>query len=345
MIKISIIVPIYKVRDYIERCIDSIINQESVNFALECIFVNDCTPDDSMEIVTRKIDNYNGKIDFVVINHDRNMGLSASRNTGVKFAKGDFVFFLDSDDWLETKALEYLIDGDYCVANCPRVDVIMGNSFVCKINQSAINIKTDTYLLLDNNKEMALQKLLSRELFHTAWNKLVRRDLLLCHDISFEEGIVDEDLLWSYYVFLNAKGVLVKPGITYIYEDNPGSIMNTTSDIIVNRINSRIIICKRLLSSPPKLSFVEFYLYVFFILTRAINLYESNINDVALRDLEDNLFAIRNRLLDEVRRKRFFWLYLFFMTSKRPFYFINNCRWFRRYYDRIVKCVMRISKL
>ena len=344
MIKISIIVPVYKVRKYIGRCIDSILNQESKVFALECIFVNDCTPDDSMEIVTRRIENYSGKIDFVVINHDHNRGLSASRNTGVKFAKGDFVYFLDSDDWLETKALEYLIN-EYNIENYPRVDVIMGNSFVCRISHSAMDIKTDTYLLLDNKKEEALQKLLNRELFHTAWNKLVRRDLLLCYDITFEEGIIDEDLLWSYFVFLNAKGVLVKPRITYVYEDNPGSIMNTTSDIIVNRINSRIIICERLLSSPPKLSFIEFYLYVFYILTRAINLYELNKSDVALKAIEKKLFNIRNRLLDEVRRKRLWGLYLFFMTSKKPYYCINSSKWFRRYYDNIVKCIMKISKL
>ena len=89
MIKVSIIIPIYNVAQYIKRCIDSVLIQECVDCDIECILVNDCTPDDSMEIVRSMMDDYHGEIHFVICNHDKNKGLSAARNTGILVATGD----------------------------------------------------------------------------------------------------------------------------------------------------------------------------------------------------------------------------------------------------------------
>ena len=91
MLKISIIVPIYNVQDYIERRLHSITRQECDDFALECIIVNDCTSDDSINIVRRKLVDYTGRIDFVILTHQKNEGLSAARNTGIQSASGDFI--------------------------------------------------------------------------------------------------------------------------------------------------------------------------------------------------------------------------------------------------------------
>lgn len=96
--KISIIVPIYNVEKYIKSCIDSIIQQDYPN--IECIFVNDCTQDKSMIIVNNCLNKYKGSIEFKIINHENNLGLSAARNTGVKRSTGDYLYFLDSDDEL-----------------------------------------------------------------------------------------------------------------------------------------------------------------------------------------------------------------------------------------------------
>lgn len=92
-------------------------------------------------------------------------------------------------------------------------------------------------------------------------------DFLININILFQEGILDEDLLWSYLVFLRAKGVVV-PQVTYIYEDNPGSIMNTSSARIINRIISRILICNTILDNPPCQICEEYYMYIFYVMIR-----------------------------------------------------------------------------
>lgn len=93
MVSISIIIPIYNVEDYIGGCLDSVFLQEDKNFSIECILVNDCTPDRSMEIVAQKLENYKGNITFLIQNREENGGICEARNTGLNKATGDYVFF------------------------------------------------------------------------------------------------------------------------------------------------------------------------------------------------------------------------------------------------------------
>ncbi len=337
--KISIIIPIYNVHDYVERCLNSVICQECEDFDLECILVNDCTPDDSMDIVERKLRDYVGKIDFVIVNHLDNRGLSVSRNTGLNAAKGDYIFFLDSDDRLQPNSLAYFIrEKEKYGADA---DVVLGNTFICKNGKPAMAFEKDDSILIDNSAGVALSKLMTRELYHTAWNKLVRRDYLLKYQIYFEKGIVDEDLLWSYLLFLNANKVLVLPRVTYFYENNPGSIVNTTSKKIALTVQSRIVICNAILKNQPIYFVPEYYMYVFFILTRAINLFEQNSSSV--QELKDDLYQLRDTFLFRVRKDGFISLYLFFLTSVKPFYYISGFRMYRRFYDNIAKFVLFLT--
>ncbi len=341
--KISIVVPVYKVQDYIERCLDSIMAQESGNYHLECVLVNDCTPDRSMDIIDCKLRNYFGNIVFIVVNHENNKGLSASRNTGLQNASGDYVLFVDSDDRLENSALTNLVKG-LDDTNCKSmVDVVMGNTFICKNKDLAMHFDNDSPFFIDNSREQALQSLLRRKLFHTAWNKLVRRDLLIKNNIAFEEGIIDEDLLWSYYLFLNANSVMIIPTVTYIYEDNPGSIMNTSSDRISLIIQSRIVSCSKIITSPPKFSILEYNMYIFYIMVRAVDLFERNKKSV--KHLEVHLCQLRNRFLIRVLKEGNLVQFLFFATSIKPLYYIYKIRWYRRYYDKIAEKVLNLSLL
>lgn len=102
---ISVIVPVYNVEKYIERCITSIINQTFTE-GVECIVINDCTPDKSMEIVERLVSKYDGSIQFKLIYHEKNKGIAAVRNTGLDTATGDYTIYIDSDDYCELDMLE-----------------------------------------------------------------------------------------------------------------------------------------------------------------------------------------------------------------------------------------------
>jgi glycosyltransferase involved in cell wall biosynthesis len=341
MYKITIIIPVYNVQNYIERCIDSIIAQESKNYHLECVLVNDCTPDRSMDIIDYKLNGYSGNIEFIVVNHDNNKGLSASRNTGIQNASGDYVLFVDSDDRLEKDALPNLVNALDNTNTKSLVDVVMGNTFVCKNKELAMHFDNASPFFIDNSHEQALKSLLRRRLFHTAWNKLIRRDFLINNNIVFEEGILDEDLLWSYYLFLHARGVIIIPKVTYIYEDNPGSIMNTSSDKISLIIQSRIVSCSKILTSPPKFTMLEYNMYFFFVMARAIDLFEQNKSSV--NQLKKDLYHLRNTFLLKVLKKGYLIQFLFFVTSVKPFYYIYRVRWFRRYFDKIASKVLNLS--
>ena len=130
MVNVSIIIPVYNVEQYIESCLYSVINQ-TYKGTLECIIVNDCTPDQSMEVVNRLLSVYQGNILFKIINHQENKGLSAARNSGVKIAKGDYLYFLDSDDILVENAIKLL--SNLSLQSFP--DVIMGDFDLIGDNQ------------------------------------------------------------------------------------------------------------------------------------------------------------------------------------------------------------------
>ena len=105
MTKVSIIIPVYNVEPYIEECLLSVSSQ-TMTEGVECIIVDDCGKDNSMSIAERFIEEYIGKISFSIIHHGSNRGLSAARNTGIKAAKGEYVYFLDSDDTITADCIQ-----------------------------------------------------------------------------------------------------------------------------------------------------------------------------------------------------------------------------------------------
>lgn len=300
--------------------------------------MNDCTPDRSMEIVAQKLENYKGKISFMILNHKDNSGLCAARNTGLRNATGEYVFFVDSDDVLKPKTLSYFLNRIKRYGS--DIDVTVGNSWVDKTNEPILQYEREH--LYENYSEYGLRKLLMREVIHTAWNKLIRRRFLIKNHLFFEDGIIDEDLLWSYLVFYHANRVLVLPKITYIYEDNPGSIMNTSSQKIAFFVKSRTIICNHIIENPPKILTSDYFMYFFYVLLRAVDLYERNSENLFY--LKDDLYDIRSRFLKLTRKKRYYVLFLFFLISVKPFYYVLSFSLFRRYYDGISKCVLALSR-
>ena len=105
--KITIIIPVYNVEPYIEDCLKSVASQ-TYKGDIECIIVNDCTPDNSCAVIDRFINKYDGAIEFKLLHHTVNRGLSAARNTGIDAATGDYIYFLDSDDEITPDCIELL---------------------------------------------------------------------------------------------------------------------------------------------------------------------------------------------------------------------------------------------
>lgn len=223
---VSIIIPIYNVEQYIERCIISVINQTYRQ--LEVILVDDCSPDNSMSLAQQLVDKSTNKegLTFKFIKRDENGGLSAARNTGIENATGDYLYFLDSDDELPINAIELLVNQ---VIIHPDVEIVMGRmkAFPNDLPYYNIDRYKDTPYINDN--------LWIREHFFTiispiqtnACNKLIRRDLGERNLLFFKPGIIHEDQLWMYYVAKKIKSIAFVFEPTYLRYMNPGSIMTT----------------------------------------------------------------------------------------------------------------------
>ncbi len=219
--KVSIIIPVYNVSKYIERCLLSALNQTWKD--LEIILVDDCTPDDSIEIAKRIAGAHvRGEI-VTFLKHKKNRGLSAARNTGIASAHGDYVYFLDSDDYLSDDSIKLLSES----AMKYTADVVVGNYQVTGAERWAPPLQLDSGVLLQN--ALILSSYVRHEWYVMAWNKLVNRVYLLNNKLEFQEGIVHEDDLWSFKVACTAQTMSVVNQATYYYFMQPDSIMRAPS--------------------------------------------------------------------------------------------------------------------
>ena len=224
--KISIVIPVYKVEDYISRCYNSITKQTFTN--IECIFVDDCSPDNSINILNSLVDQYSGAILFSIIRHDKNKGPSAARNTGINNAAGEYIYFLDSDD----EATENCMNSLAAVANKYQdVDIVQGNSL--KVSSESKN----RYEIGHRNfPEYSEDQSWVKKLFFTtpgipkqSTNKLIRRGFIIDNDLYFREGInIHEDTHFVFQMAQKIKSIAFTTDYCYIrYSDNPDSIMNS----------------------------------------------------------------------------------------------------------------------
>jgi glycosyltransferase involved in cell wall biosynthesis len=205
---VSIIVPVYNVESYITDCLESILIQDYP--AIEIILINDKTPDNSMLIAQPVIEKLKKKYSVSIINHDVNRGLSVARNSGTKAAKGDYVYFIDSDDKIKSYAISSLVE---LVRNNKTPDMVIGNYIVSDSDQpEPIPVSG-----LFNDKNSIIKIFLESNLQIMPWNKLIRRSFLVENNIFFEEGLLNEDVLFSYQTALKAHRIFITNKATYIY--------------------------------------------------------------------------------------------------------------------------------
>lgn len=213
--KISIVVPIYKVEKYLNKCIDSILSQTFSDF--ELILVDDGSPDNCPEIC----DEYAKKDERIKVIHKENGGLSDARNAGIKAASGEYIGLIDSDDYIASDMYEDL----YRNACENDADISVCGAVVVAENQEAEFLK-ETKTVVMSNKE-ALEQMIYNHLFEVnAWNKLYKKDLF--SDICYPVGMLYEDLATTYKLIDKSKTVVHSDGKKYAYVQRGGSIMNTT---------------------------------------------------------------------------------------------------------------------
>lgn len=217
--RVSVIIPIYNVEPYIKACLQSLANQTWTE-SIECILIDDYGTDNSVEIAEHFIRDYKGNITFRICHHDENKGLSAARNTGIRAAKGEYVYFLDSDDTIISNCIATFIK---IIDKHPHVDLIQGlidqdSDYMNQFTQKKMPAFTK------NRKYIKKSLLDYDELPVCAANKMVRRNLIIENDIFFKEGIIHEDNYWSFFLAKHVRSLAVYPEKCYLYTVNPKSI-------------------------------------------------------------------------------------------------------------------------
>ncbi|MDE5978024.1 MAG: glycosyltransferase [Turicibacter sp.] len=218
MFDISIIVPVYNTNDLIERCIVPIL--ELNDDTIELICVNDGSKDHSLEILK----NIQLKYERMIIVDQKNGGLSNARNNGLKVAKGKYILFLDSDDWLDLE--EFFKLKAYCKED---YEIIHGNFNYTYDDKASIRNKLQYEGVL-SGQDFLSTALLTNQFSMPVWINLYKRSFLLNHHLLFMEGIYHEDEEFNPRAFSLAKSVMSKNIYFYSYYQRPNSITNNGSN-------------------------------------------------------------------------------------------------------------------
>ena len=208
--KISVIVPVYNVSAYIVNCLKSIVQQD-YSESFECILVDDCGTDNSIELAKEFIAQYSGIVDFSIVTHEHNRGLSAARNTGINLATGDYILFLDSDDELNPNCLSMLSSP----IKKESYDFVFANyQAVCDWTDMNIPLQIPEGPILGQNN---IADCYHWGWFSTVWNMLISRRLVLQNSLFFVENLLHEDELWTFQLACVADSMYVVNDRTYKY--------------------------------------------------------------------------------------------------------------------------------
>lgn len=229
---VSVIVPVYGVENFVERCMESILTQTWQD--MEVIVVNDCTQDRSMDIIASVINRHDQRANSVrIINHNVNRGLPAARNTGVAAAKGKYVFHFDGDDYADPEMIARMA----LVAEKNGADIVYCDWFLAYedadryMSQPACDSVSD-----------AIEAILTGKMKYNVWNKLVRRHLYYENGIEFPEGYGMGEDMTMIRLFSVAKKIAYLPEAFYHYvKTNRSAMTENVSDKALYEIDHNVL--------------------------------------------------------------------------------------------------------
>ena len=240
---LSVIVPIYGVENYIERCVDSLFNQTLKG--IEFIFIDDCSPDRSMELLQSKINEYHQRIEdmswiVLVERMPTNSGLPVVRQRGLQLATGDYICHCDSDDWVDYDMYKIL----YEKAINENADIVVCD-YAVSDGEKTIRILSGCKTL---NKEVFIRDLLMQKNSWSVCNKLVKRKTCYKDNVEYPTGAMGEDMALTIQLLMNGGKMSYVPKALYYYYFNEGSITHVSSiekrflNFFQNKENTDIVI-------------------------------------------------------------------------------------------------------
>lgn len=215
-IKVSIIIPIFNAERFIDKCLNSIINQTYKNIEILCI--DDGSTDNSRKI----LNSYKEKDERIKVIFKCNSGVSDSRNIGIEKSSGKYICFVDSDDYLDENYIEQMI------YHCPEYDLIKTGYKI--INNSLVNkisiYDKENFLLKDITYPLELNNFLVTFEYSSCWARMIKRNVLIENNIRFKNNLkYSEDMLFSFECYINSKKSLYLKNYGYNYVLNENSAM------------------------------------------------------------------------------------------------------------------------
>lgn len=226
--KITVIIPIYKVEQYLYKCLESVINQTLKD--IEIICVNDCSPDNSSSILNE----YKLKDDrIIIINHENNLGLGESRNSGIKIANGEYISFIDSDDYIESNFLEQL----YNTAKKYNADIVSTLNILAVYDDRTEKYnynKTDEWKkdnnLMEGRSSVSIENIMYETNEFTnvmSWNKIWKKDFITRNNLYFQLKDRGEDIDVFYRTLLHDPVIAFNHHAIYYYRQHNSSIISS----------------------------------------------------------------------------------------------------------------------
>ena len=218
-IKVSILVPFYKVEKYVGRCVESLFTQTYKN--IEYVFVNDCSPDKSMEIINGMIDKYDVSSQCKIISHDKNLGICQSRNDCLDNATGDYILFIDSDDYIDQDMVELLVEA----AQKGNADV-SGCGYTEEYDDRSINIPQ----MYTNDYYEMLKAITVLTIKGVMWKLLIKRSVIEANHIRFmpEKNMVDDYLFCCQVFYYSRRFTGVNKCMYHYIQFNPNNYSQRT---------------------------------------------------------------------------------------------------------------------
>lgn len=251
MVNVSIIIPVYNVEEYLKECLESVVNQSLKNIEIICI--NDGSTDKSLDILKE----YELLYKNIKVISQENKGLSNARNVGVKNANGEFIYFMDSDDYIELEAMEIC----YKEAKKNRLDIITFDAKIFIHDNYNKEVIQEYY-----REELIGSQIMRGEDFYIAlnragayrspvWLNFYRRNYLNENKIEFYDGIVHEDELYTAKSYINAKRIKYIPHVFFYRRIRKNSVM--TAEITTKRIKGNFIVANEIYELTKNTSLLE----------------------------------------------------------------------------------------
>ncbi len=213
MTKLSIVIPVYNVENYIPQCLESILSQSFKD--LEIICVNDGSTDNSLSV----LQDYKAKYGRIIIIDKKNEGSGIARNAGLSIAKGEYVYYVDGDDWIEDNALEKII----VKADKLNTDILIFGGLSYYEGKGKNGGYSADKLPKEYFNKVFSSKDIKKDIFKfpsTAWTKLYRRDFLIKNNIKFQDIKAGQDQLPFFHSMIKAERIALLPENIYCYRKN-----------------------------------------------------------------------------------------------------------------------------